>query len=577
MRAPLWIWIAATLAALPARGFGAVPSAAPEDSIRLGGKLVVRGGHLLSSGEVRARLRGAGGAALGARETQQALASLGEKLIEAGYLEAEIRLEPTGNGGAVLYVDEGRRASWDSLIVRLAPAAESLAVLRPGSLARPRRGGVALPVPSGRADPAQLEALLWNWVDLWTEHGHPFAQATVDSITVDPGGIRAALRLDPGPELAVSAVSFPGRTGTREAFLRRWIRFRPGDPYRESQWDARRRRLEQSGLFVRVDDPALVPASDGLHVVLPVEEGRHNHLEGAIGYSGGSRTVSGFGDLELGNLFGTGRVLGVRWERLQKNQSRIRVAYREPLIGPLPVGAHVSVEQEIQDSTYTLVVGEAVAEAMVGWDMTAFAGGEYRRSVIGPEPSELTRRLSSLIGGRWDTMRPGRYRGGRLEASFRAGTSRVRPAGEEASRRLRLNRASFEVERFWPLGQTLILRGHATGSALSRSDSLSITEALRIGGAGSVRGYGEEEFATLRYLAGQAEVGLSLPQGRAYVFADAAWFRRFAFPRNNSDAVGYGVGLSSETAQRRLTVDLGLPRGGTLREGRLHVRLETRF
>jgi hypothetical protein len=92
-----------------------------------------------------------------------------------------------------------------------------------------------------------------------------------------------------------------------------------------------------------------------------------------------------------------------------------------------------------------------------------------------------------------------------------------------------------------------------------------------------VRGYGEEEIATLRYLSVQMEFGFSLAQGRAYLFTDGAWFRRFAFPRNNSDAIGYGVGLSSETARRRITVDLGFPRGAGLQEGRLHVRLETRF
>ena len=70
---------------------------------------------------------------------------------------------------------------------------------------------------------------------------------------------------------------------------------------------------------------------------------------------------------------------------------------------------------------------------------------------------------------------------------------------------------------------------------------------------------------------------MAVPQGRAYLFADAAWFRNFAPPQGNGDAVGYGVGMISLSAGREVGVDLGIPRGGTLKDGRLHVRIQTSF
>jgi len=72
-----------------------------------------------------------------------------------------------------------------------------------------------------------------------------------------------------------------------------------------------------------------------------VEEARHNRIEGAIGYSGVRQSLSGFIDLELGNLFGGGRRLAARWERIREDQSRLGLEWREPLLGPLPVGAQV--------------------------------------------------------------------------------------------------------------------------------------------------------------------------------------------------------------------------------------------
>ena len=423
------------------------PSAA--DSLRWRGPVAVRGGRILSTGDARARLGGeAAGTVMSREEIRRALGALGQKLIDQGYLEAELQLEARPGERAVLDVREGPAARMDSVKVRTDPRSDSLVVKgTAGELPRPRGVSVRISIPSGRFDADRFQRLLWDWIDVWTENGHPFASARVDSLIVEKGHVRAAIRFDPGPRVQVSQVSFPGRVNTRESFLLRWIRFHPGVLYRESEWDARRSRLEQSGLFGRVDDPSLEQGADGLHIALPVEESKHNQLDGAIGYSGVSKTVSGFFDLQLGDLFGTGRQAGFRWERLQPNQSRLNLNYHEPLLGPLPAGLRVSLQQEVQDSSYTLAVWEGTVEAMVGWDLTAYAGGEYRRSVIGPQPSELSSRLSSLAGGRWDTIRPGRFRGGRLEASFRSGENHVRPAGGGPIQSSLLNRATLDGER----------------------------------------------------------------------------------------------------------------------------------
>lgn len=576
------VLLAGLLVAAGTAAWGAPPDGVgptgQADSLRLVPPISVHGGRLLSTGEIRRRLSPPReDSVLSRAEIEQALASLGEKLVAAGYLEAELALEARAGERSALTVREGPPARWDSVTVRVVPRADSLAARSRGGFPGPRGIPIRVAFPSGGFDRDRFERLLWDWIDLWTENGHPFASADLESLRVEHGDVRASVRFDPGPRLRVAEVTFPGRTGTRDSFLRRWIRFRRGALYRESEWAARLRRLEQSGLFAGVEDPRLEVGSDGLHIAMPVEESKHNQLDGAVGYSGLTRTVSGFADVELGDLFGTGRSAGFRWERLQKSQSRLRLNYAEPLLGPFPVGLQASLQQEVQDSTYSLAVWEATVQAMIGWDLTASVGLEYRRSVVGPEPSELTRRLSSVFGGSWNTIRPQEFRGGRLTASFRSGQSRLRPQGGGPIQTSRLNRGALEVERYWRLGGSLVLRGHGGASALSRSDSLPLTEALKIGGAGSVRGYSEEQIATLRYVYGQVEFGVALPGARAYVFSDGAWFRDFAPPFRDRDAAGFGVGMISENPGREVGVDLGIPRGGTLKEGRLHIRLQTRF
>jgi len=496
---------------------------------------------------------------------EEALARLGGALIAAGFLEAELRLFVESDGGGVLLLHRGERAEMDSL-----------AVAAPVS-----RYGAGPPRPDlrpGRFVPDRFHDSVWRWVDKWTDSGHPFAWAQIESLDVRNGRVRAHLRFDPGPAMSVEEVRFPGRAGTRHAFLERWIGYRPNRPYRESDWERARRRLEHLDLFDQVDRQILSrTGTDGLIVSVPVREGLHNRLQGMMGYSGQTGTLSGFLDLELGNLFGTGRRLAVLWERVRTEQDRTRLRYREPILGPLPVGMRLHLEQENRDSTYSQVLAEVRAETSIGADLAVSGGIEYRRALLGPEPAERIRRVSSVVGLSWDAIPPDRRRGGRFSVDYWSGESRVRPPGPGRTRTWNLDRVEVDTELFRRLMDGWRSRMRVRGAALSRVDSLPPSEALRLGGIASLRGYEEEELATRRHVSVQVEAGPAFPDGRFYLFLDAAWFREAADDAKDADALAYGFGLASESRARAVSVDLGFRRGAALREGRLHVRMQTRF
>jgi outer membrane protein assembly factor BamA len=348
-------------------------------------------------------------------------------------------------------------------------------------------------------------------------------------------------------------------------------------PFCGSDWRTARRRLEQVGLFASAGEPRveLRPAG-GVRVVLPVEETKHNRVEGAVGYSGRTRAVTGLVDLQLGNFLGTGRRFAVRWERQQKDQSRLRLEARDPLLRPLPVGARLSLEQEVRDSTYTTAVLELLGEASLARDFTALAGAEWRRSVLGHEPAERHRRVSSVFGGRWDTRRPGAWSGGRLETTYRSGRTRVRPAGGGPEASLRLDRAEVLTERFVGQGAFVVRMG-LVAAAVSQADSLPPSEALRFGGTANLRGFADESFAARRYATGQLELGPAWPEARAYVFLDAAAWRPPGRAERDRDTLGFGIGLAQESAGRRVVIDVGVPRGGNIADGRVHAQVERRF
>ncbi len=539
-----------------------IAPAPPSDSVRLAGPVRLRGGEVLSIRDVRARLpvdpRG-GWRARG--QLEDGLAGLGALLLAAGHLESRLELIIDSLGCGVLTVDDGPAARWDSL-------AATSAIASPFPM-QPR--------PDARYESGRLERGLRAWVDLATERGYPFAAARIESLQVSGGRVRAGVRLDAGPYCRVEEITFPGRTVTRESFLRRLVGFRAGMPFRESDWRGARRRLEQVGLFTMTGEPRveLRPAG-GVQVVLPVEEAKHNRVEGAVGYSGRTRTVTGLVDLQLGNLLGTGRRLAIRWERPQKEQTRLRLEARDPVLGPLPVGARFALEQEVRDSTYTTVLLELVGEVSLARDFTALAGAEWRQSILGPEPAERHRRTSSVFGGRWDTERPGAWSGGRLETTYRSGRTQVRPPGGGAESSLRLDRADVSTERYVQVGG-LVARLRFLGAAVSRADSLPPSEVLRFGGRTTLRGYADESLLARRYATGQLELGPAWAEARAYVFLDAAFWRASARRTEDHDALGFGLGLSQQSSGRRVSIDLAIPRGGDVADGRLHAQVEQTF
>lgn len=518
----------------------------------------VRGDGPLSDREIRG-LFGAPGrdpAALRA-----ALARVGGALVAAGHLEAALTLRlPSGE----LAIEAGPVAHWDTVRVQV-------------------RGGLSAPTPlvlEGTWVAERLEAEIAAWVREWAEAGHPFVVAEVESLVVVDGRVRAGLRLDPGPALAVQALAFPGLRATQQRFLERWLRFEAGGRFRDSDLERWQRRLERTGLFTYVGEARLEPTGEqGLRVHYPLEERPHNRIEGAIGYAGESETTSGRIDIAMGNLFGTGRALALRWERLRPEDSRLDLAYEEPLVLGSPVGLRIQVHQQIEDTTFTSDRLEGEVFADVARDLTVSFGYEVRRSVLGKAPSDLVRRGSTIFGLSWDTLRPGRLVGRKVAGTFRTGRSRVEEAGG-AVRRERLERIEASAESYWRRGDVVVLRTVLRGGGIdgARDRALPPSEALWIGGSAGPRGWDEEAFATRRYLAAQLEVGAAIAggRGRVYAFADGATFRSLATGEGAEEG-GYGVGVASESVRRALVLDYGIPFGRSFGDSRIHLRLLTRF
>ncbi|MFN8547931.1 MAG: hypothetical protein U0527_08205 [Candidatus Eisenbacteria bacterium] len=372
--------------------------------------------------------------------------------------------------------------------------------------------------------------------------------------------------------------SLEGKRGTQRRFLERWLRFRAGELFRQSRLQDRALRLERTGLFTRVDAPRVERLREGgVRVVYPVLESPRNRAVGVLGYAGRNRTVTGLAELDLGNLGGAGRSVGVRWARPRPRESRFRLEYRELLLPRLPLGGRLALEQEVRDSTYSLLVTEGSIEAPLSWAWSARAGLEFQKASLGIEPAEQHRRLSTLVGMRWEGLRRGEWRGGRFDLTVRSGRDRARAPSGRSLGSTRLTRGDLDGESLIRLHGRTAARIKMLAGAVTGADTLPASELYRLGGAGQLRGHPEAGFTARRFGIGQLELGLRSGESWAYLFADLGTLHGPGARDLWRWRSGFGVGLNPRVGSGDVSLDLAFPGALRFGEARVHLRVASRF
>jgi hypothetical protein len=432
-------------------------------------------------------------------------------------------------------------------------------------------------IPTGDWDPVSGDRRVWEIVDRTQERGYPFVSVQVVEASSSGEGMAVRARLREGPALKLRSLVFEGRGTTRQSYLERLSGLSTGEPIRPSRGALARDRIERSGLFSQVEGPWLrSPEGGEATLVYRLVPAPQNRAEGAVGYDGSTNSLSGFAQIDIGNLFGTGRRLAAAWERLGQDRSRLNLDYREPYLLGLPVAAEVSLAQEIEDSTWTVDDVRGVLDGDLGNGLIARLGIASHRTVQSGATSGRTETVLTIAGLGFDGRAEAGTRGSRTTLDIERGEMHRSPKIPGAEGTLLKLRAL--TERNQPIGGMGLVRLELSGAWVQGPDSLPRPEAVGLGGSATLRGYEEEVFRVLRYGLLRLEAGARvLPEGnRAYFFFDGALYRPWPDGKTK-DATSYGVGFRLRGGGGWVRLDYGIPSGEAPLSGRIHFRLETGF
>ena len=470
------------------------------------------------------------------------------------------------------------------LLVLLAAVMGCGAPAPPAEIVRVELGRDSAPQP---LDPTEIDGLIFEHLGDLAEQGHPLAEVTFTDFTAE-SLLTIHLDVSAGPPVGVEAINFTGQRTTRPSHLLRCIGFGGRRPFRASEWERARQTLLATGLFARVTGPQLSEAralrtggADTLwtDVRFELEERRVNRASGLLGYSGKKEgELFGFIDLELGNLFGTGRAAKLMWQAQKDDVTRFEIGWREPFLWRLPLAVDGSLTQVQEDTLYaeTAWRGDLLWAATPGWQVKLGWGGS--RLVVGSGLGENRSLRSGFFGLRRAQPAADRFgRGWQLAADLESSTDKD----------LTLRRARLRLGLQHGL-RGLLLHTEQDVALITGPDSLLRSDALALGGPSSVRGYFAGAYRAWRQLTWRTELGPRPARGsttRLYLLLDLGWLCEW---RSSADGLygrragsrflwSAGGGLQAPSRAGDLRLDYAVAAGARLWQGRLHFGLVSRF
>lgn len=432
----------------------------------------------------------------------------------------------------------------------------------------------------------------------YEQNGLPLAAATIAELEVHQRdgdlAVDVTIAIDEGPESLVTGARISGNDRTREDVIVRELRLGRGRPFDPELPARARRSLERLDIFSSVSEPEYYVQPDGnLGLAITVREGNTNRFDGAIGYipsavEGQSGTVTGLLEFGFKNLLGTGRRLDARWRRIDRLSQDLALRYKEPWLFDLPVSVTGSFAQRKQDSSYVQRGFDAAAELMVT-DEFSLGLSVTTTSVVPGQLSVPAVSTNSSTGFALFVLYDSRDRpiasttGALFQTSYERGSKRteagpVSPVAANESR----DRITADVEAYFMIRRPHVIAVAAHGRDI-RTAALEVSDLYRLGGARTLRGYAEDQFAGSRVVWTNAEYRF-LAGGRSYLYAFVDWGYVAVLAADDSPLVssdirpyGYGAGLLVETVLGIVDVSIAAGKDDTFSTAKFHLRLINEF
>ncbi len=401
--------------------------------------------------------------------------------------------------------------------------------------------------------------------------GYPFATLRLDSLDITGTGIAAQLRYSPGPYIIFDSLEIRGSARVKPRFLETYLHIQNGQPYSEAGLQRGLRRLRQLP-YLTIRQPYTVTLrNDRAYPVFYADHRPANVVDGIIGIQPNEQEankllVTGQLNLQLRNLFSSGKTFLLQWQQIRRASPRLDMAWEHPALlrTPLTVKAGFSLLKE--DSTF-LNINQQLGLTYPLSNGSLQTWVRLRSSRLGAAgtaaPAEAlpslgdTRLVTYGAGYEWNNLDDVFYpmRGAVVQFSAEAGNKTVlinTALPPEFYEGISTSSAQFslqaEAKKFTVISRRSTLLAQARGGKLI-NQNLFLNELFRPGGLNSLRGFNENFFFASEYAIGTLEYRYFMEaDSYLFLFYDQAWLKHDLRGSYLEDGPsGFGTGLSLTT------------------------------
>jgi outer membrane protein insertion porin family len=445
----------------------------------------------------------------------------------------------------------------------------------------------------------ELERAFADILDDFENRGFPFASIAVNSIYIyqDTSESKSLadiyISINAGAKSQINRVEVVGNSKTKTDFILKSSGIKLGEEYSQSKIDEIPIRLNRLRFFDLTEKPTYYfnTANEGI-LRISIKERQTNNFDGIIGYvpsasSGEKGFFTGFLNVALRNLFGTGRNALFRWQSESKLSQEFEIRYLEPWVFNFPLNFETTLFQRKQDTTYVqrsfsgkleyLATHQISASLLVGTE-SVIATESSAGNFFTDNSSSLTTGINFKIDSMNDFYNP--TSGVYFSNTYMYTNKKINN---------KLNSFSSGLQRFeFDLAyvhqfineQAAYLSVHLREL---RGGNYGISDFYFLGGTNSLRGYRERQFYGNRIIWSNLEYRFLLSlKSYAFVFYDNGYFLRSediskSIFETSSFKMGYGFGIKIETGIGVLGVSFALAKGDSFSDGKIHFGIVNEF
>jgi outer membrane protein insertion porin family len=454
---------------------------------------------------------------------------------------------------------------------------------------------------SSKALENTFDLILTNYENI----GLPFALIKVSSVSFadDSTGEKhftdLYLLIEEGEKSKIDKIEIDGNSKTKPDVIIRAIRINTGEPYVQKVLDEIPNRLNRLRFFEPVEQPSffLTNRNEGI-LKISIKEKETNSFDGIAGYvppgsTNESGYLTGYVNINLRNLFGTGRSAQIKWQQENRNSQELELHYLEPWLLNYPFNIELGLYQRKQDSTYVQRNIEASIEYLATEDVSASfilnsqstipsESGQINFTVY--NSTSFTTGFNLRIDTRDDYYAPtsGVYFNSTYKFTQKSIDGPAKFIADDMETKYNQQRIEFDFSYFRELltNQIGAVSFHAREL---RGSNLELSDLYFLGGTNSLRGYREKQFQGNRIFWSNLEYRYLLSRrSYAFLFFDTGYFLRNEDEIKNIQQIsefkiGYGFGLDIETGLGVLGISFALGKGDSFADGKIHFGIKNEF